>query len=151
MADALLIRPVEPTDADVWERMRETLWPSAPGEHAEEIARYFAGARMDPGRSSSGVSWIGCRSGLHRALDPIARGRLRPRPCAYVEGWFVNEEARGRGVGAALMAAAQEWGRADRCTELASDAEIDNTGSIAAHRALGFAEVDRVVCFRKEI
>ena len=70
---------------------------------------------------------------------------------AYVEGWFVDETRRGQGIGAALMAAAQEWGRAHRATELASDAEVDNAGSIAAHCALGFAEVGRIVCFKKEL
>jgi aminoglycoside 6'-N-acetyltransferase I len=151
MADALLIRPVGPTDADVWERMRETLWPSTPGEHVEEIARYFAGARMDPAEVLLACLGSGVAVGfIELSIRSHAAG-CDPGRVAYVEGWFVNEEARGRGVGAALMAAAQEWARADRCTELASDAEIDNTGSIAAHRALGFAEVDRVVCFRKEI
>ena len=31
------IRSVRPDDAAAWLRMRETLWPSAPGEHAGEI------------------------------------------------------------------------------------------------------------------
>jgi len=37
------------------------------------------------------------------------------------------------------------------CDELASDAEIVNTGSIAAHKALGFREMDRVVSFIKKL
>lgn len=45
----------------------------------------------------------------------------------YVEGWYV---ARG-------------------CTEFASDALIHNYVSHAAHRALGFEEVVRIVCFKR--
>ena len=43
-----MIRPVDRRDAAAWERMRQALWPSAPGEHAEEIARFFGGDRDDP-------------------------------------------------------------------------------------------------------
>jgi aminoglycoside 6'-N-acetyltransferase I len=151
MADALLIRPVQPSDADVWERMREALWPSAPGEHAGEIARYFSGVRLDPAEVLLACLGSGAVVGFIELSIRSHAASCDPGRVAFVEGWFVNPDARGRGVGAALMVAAQEWGRANRCTELASDAEIGNTGSIAAHLALGFAEVDRVVCFRKEI
>ena len=37
------------------------------------------------------------------------------------------------------------------CTEIASDAELDNPDSIAAHAALGFTETSRTVNFRKRL
>jgi aminoglycoside 6'-N-acetyltransferase I len=49
------------------------------------------------------------------------------------------------------MAAVEAWGRAQGCSELGSDTEFDNTHSAAAHRALGFTEVMRIACFRKEL
>jgi aminoglycoside 6'-N-acetyltransferase I len=70
---------------------------------------------------------------------------------AYLEGWFVVPAARGRGVGRALIAAAEEWGRAQGCCEFASDAHPDNEVSAAAHRALGFVEAGLVRCFRKDL
>jgi aminoglycoside 6'-N-acetyltransferase I len=69
----------------------------------------------------------------------------------FVEGWFVDEQHRGRGVGAALVAGAEDWARGLGFMELASDAEIDNAVSIAAHLALGFAETGRTVCFLKRL
>jgi aminoglycoside 6'-N-acetyltransferase I len=74
-----------------------------------------------------------------------------PGRVAYLEGWFVDEAARRQGVGAALVEAVEAWGRAQGCTELASDAGIDNRASIAAHGSLGFTEVERIVCFRKAL
>ena len=71
------------------------------------------------------------------------------RPVGFVEGWFVKEGFRGRGAGAELMRAAEEWARAQGCIEMASDALIDNDGSLKAHEALGFAVVDRCVHFKK--
>lgn len=68
---------------------------------------------------------------------------------AYVEGWYVVPEARGHGVGRALIEAAEDWARRQGSTELASDANLDNTASAAAHKALGFSEVGQLRCFRK--
>jgi aminoglycoside 6'-N-acetyltransferase I len=72
-------------------------------------------------------------------------------PVGYVEGWFVQEESRKLGVGAALMRAAEDWARTHGCREMASDTWIDSTVSQQAHQALGFEVVDRCVHFRKSL
>src|SRR5262249_57392382 len=57
----------------------------------------------------------------------------------YVEGWFVAQEFRRSGIGAALLGAAEDWSRAQGCKEIASDTQIGNTVSLNAHQSLGFA------------
>src|SRR6266571_3216545 len=84
------------------------------------------------------------------SIRPYAEGCQGDR-VAYLEGWFVVPGARGRGVGRALIAAAEDWGRAQGCREFASDAEPDNDVSAAAHHAVGFVKVGLVRCFRKEL
>ena len=84
------------------------------------------------------------------AMRPWAEG-CTSTPCAYIEGWWVAADLRGCGHGRALVAAAESWARAQGSRELASDALVTNTASIAAHRALGFEEVERVVAFRKRL
>jgi aminoglycoside 6'-N-acetyltransferase I len=69
----------------------------------------------------------------------------------YVKGWYVDEDVRGTGVGRALMEAAEGWARDRGCVELASDALLENELSHAAHRALGFEVVERIVVFRKAL
>jgi aminoglycoside 6'-N-acetyltransferase I len=71
------------------------------------------------------------------------------RPC--VEAWYVDEDLRGQGWGGKLIAAVEEWARANGYRELASDARITNEPSIAAHEALGFTEYERIVCFAKKL
>lgn len=145
----MLIRLIQPTDAADWERMREALWPAKPGEHAEEIASFFAGHRRDPAEVLLAIDDSGSVIGFAEvSIRQYAEGCSTDR-VAYLEGWFVEEGWRRKGVGAALAAAVGDWGRAQGCTELASDTEIHNLVSEAAHRALGFEEVDRIVCFRK--
>ncbi|MGH8854579.1 MAG: GNAT family N-acetyltransferase, partial [Telluria sp.] len=54
-------------------------------------------------------------------------------------------------IAALLVLAAEQWAREQGCTEMASDAMIDNTASHAMHLALGFEETERVVYFRKPL
>jgi aminoglycoside 6'-N-acetyltransferase I len=72
-------------------------------------------------------------------------------PVAFVEGLFVAEGWRGQGVARALVNAVEDWARTRGMSELASDALLDNARSHAMHEALGFAETERVVYFRKPL
>lgn len=72
-------------------------------------------------------------------------------PVPYVEGWWVAPELRGTGVGRALIAAVEAWCVANGYTELASDVEVENTGSLQAHAALGFEPTVRLQYFRKRL
>jgi aminoglycoside 6'-N-acetyltransferase I len=72
-------------------------------------------------------------------------------PVGYVEGWFVAPAARRKGVGRALMEAAAAWSRSRGHSEIGSDADVTNAGSIAAHARLGFAEAERTVQFFRRL
>ena len=93
----------------------------------------------------------GCPVGFAElSIRAYAEG-CRSDRVAYLEGWFVVPKARRHGVGRALIAAAEAWGRSQGCREFASDAQPDNEVGAAAHRALGFREVGLVRCFRKDL
>ena len=62
-----------------------------------------------------------------------------------------DPDLRRSGVGAVLVAAAETWARSLGLTEMASDAELTNEQGQAAHRTLGYQEVERTVCFRKQL
>jgi aminoglycoside 6'-N-acetyltransferase I len=66
-------------------------------------------------------------------------------PVAYVEGIYVKDEYRNQGVGKYLIEFASRWALENGCTELASDALIENTASYDFHTKVGFQEVERVV------
>lgn len=131
--------------------MRQGLWPSAPGEHARKIAAFFRGDRRNPAEVFLAVDDKSRPIGFAEVLiRPYAEGCHSGR-VAYLEGWFVEKASRRQGVGAALVVAVEEWTRLQGCTELGSDADLHNAVSAAAHRSLGFTEVGRIVCFRKEL
>jgi aminoglycoside 6'-N-acetyltransferase I len=135
--------------------MRASLWPDASfNEHLSELE---AGMTR-PGQPGFPVVVLvaedppGTLIGfLEASLRSHADGCDPSRPVGFVEGWFVTEEDRRKGVGRALMGAAEEWARAHGCREMASDALIDNKGSEPAHTGLGFEVVDRCVHFRKAL
>jgi aminoglycoside 6'-N-acetyltransferase I len=147
----MTITPIIPRDRDVWLDMRGQLWPDSRNTHARDVDRFFVGQSRDP------VASLIARDGAGRALG-FAELSLRSyaEGCdtdnvAFLEGLFVVPDARGRGVGRALIAACEDWARSQGCTEFASDAQPDNETSIAAHLALGFADEGLIRCFSKKL
>ena len=146
------VRPAKPADTAAWLQLRHALWPDrSTAEHREEIDRFFAGEAREPLAVLLAEDETRCPIGFAElSIRAYAEG-CRTDSVAYLEGWFVVPNARGQGVGRALIAAAEEWGRSQGCVEFASDADLTNDASAAAHRALGFTEVGRVRCFRKDL
>lgn len=146
------MRPATAADRGAWLRMRCALWPDgAEPDHRAEIDRFFAGPLADPLAVLIATDPAGAVLGFAElSIRAYAEGCLTNR-VAYLEGWYVVPEARRRGVGRALVAGAEAWGRAQGCTEFASDALVDNEVSAKAHRALGFTETAQIRCFRKDI
>ena len=131
--------------------MREQLWPAEPGEHAGEIDRYFAGPLGEPVEVLIAFNERAEALGfIELSIRAYAQGCAGDR-VAFIEGWYVEAQERRRGVGAALIGAAESWARSQGCAELASDTAIDNHPSIAAHLALGFTDVGTIRCFKKSL
>jgi aminoglycoside 6'-N-acetyltransferase I len=147
------VRPSGPGDEYPLAELRQALWPWASVlEHQEEVRAILSGkprgtlplailVAEDDDHTLVGFLEVGLRSHAE-SCDPS-------RPVGYVEGWYVVDSCRRQGVGSQLMAAAQDWARAQGCLEIASDSQLDNEVSQRAHAALGFDEVERSVNYRK--
>ena len=72
-------------------------------------------------------------------------------PVGYLEGIYVVPAYRMRGIARRLIDAGCAWAKEHGCTQFASDCELENTHSERMHKALGFEEAGRIVCFLKEI
>lgn len=148
MPTAPTIRSVKPSDAEQWLAMRRSLWPETPEpQHRQEMAMMLS----DPERLAVYV----CQD-AQGALLGFAEVSLRAwaegcatSPVGYLEGWFVAPHARRQGIGRRLVWAAEQWARSRACTEMASDTELGNRVSEAAHLRLGYQVAARVTAFRK--
>lgn len=143
------IRRARSDDRAEWLRLRTALWPNA---GAEEVANEWDDALQDgeiaafvAERPAGGLCGL-----LEAAIRPCTvHGELRR--IGYIEGWYVDADVRRQGVGRLLVKAAEEWARSQGCKEIYSDAELSNELSHAAHQGLGYAEVGRLVHFRKSL
>lgn len=146
----MIVRPAAAADIGAWAAMRAELWPDDDAAaHAEDIAETFLAG--DPDQAAF------VAQDEDGALVGFVEASIRrdyvdgcdTSPVAFGEGAFIRPEWRGTGVGRALVEAVAAWGRAKGCTELASNALLENTASHAFHEAVGFEETERVVFFRR--
>jgi aminoglycoside 6'-N-acetyltransferase I len=148
------IRLIVPTDRSEWLRLLNGLHPElSAAEHVPSIDAYLSGGHIDeliPSAVFVAEREDGRLAGfLELTVRNYAEGCRGNTP--YVESWYIDEDVRGTGIGRQLMEAAERWARDHGYVELASDALLDNTLSHAAHNALGFEVVERIVVFRKPL
>nr|AHN92742.1 N-acetyltransferase GCN5 [uncultured bacterium DCM001Kan07] len=72
-------------------------------------------------------------------------------PVGYLEGIFVSEPYRKKGIARQLLTACEGWAKEKGCTEFASDCELTNTQSLRFHQSTGFEEANRIICFVKKL
>jgi aminoglycoside 6'-N-acetyltransferase I len=148
------IRLAIKADADAWLAMRAALWPDA---HVDELRR-DVDAFFSAGSATSMPHCVFVAEAEDGALVGMLELSLRPyadgcasSPVPFIEGWYVSEPMHRRGIGSALVNAAERWAIAQGHTEMASDALLENHISERAHAALGFEEVERAIRFRKAL
>ena len=128
--------------------MRLLLWPDEAASLADEMDRMLD----DPltpvfvlQRPEGGLGGF-----LEAGTRKYAEG-CNTSPVGYIEGWFVDEDLRGRGYGRQLMSAAEGWARSQCLKEMASDTWLWNEVSTRAHLAMGYHETERVIHFAKTL
>jgi aminoglycoside 6'-N-acetyltransferase I len=143
------IREIVERDQPDWVRLRESLWPGSLSDHELETRGYFQDRLETP------IVLVAETEGrvvgfLELDFRKYAPG-CQSSPVPFIEGWHVEPAFQRRGIGRALVEAAEARARAMGYPEIASDAELDNADGIAAHRALGYEEIERIVCFRRSL
>lgn len=133
-----------------WAELRAALWPDETvAQHRSDVVETFL-AKPDSATAFLYRDETGAIAGLAEvALRSDYVNGCETSPVLFLEGIYVRAEARRRGIGRLLCAAAAEWGRSRGCTEFASDARLDNLESRRFHAALGFGETEQVVFFRR--
>ena len=149
----VIIRHVKRSDLDEWSRMRANLFSSP---DPQEMVDWFDAAE-NGGTSRVGVAVIvadrgdGSLAGFVEIGSRSYAEGCETTPVAYVEGWYVDPDARRAGLGAQLLKATETWALEHGFSEIASDTELGNDVSRQVHIALGFEEVERQICFKKRL
>ncbi len=146
---AVTIRPAATADRPEWLRLRHSLWPHhSPAELDQEIIQMFCDERAKTLVAETSTGRL-CGF-IEVALRDTAEG-CTSHPVGYIEGWFVDPERRGRGIGRRLAEAGEAWARERGCTEMASDTSPDDSDSPSVHAAIGYDRVGVVLHFRKAL
>lgn len=132
-----------------WLTLRKKLWHlSSEEKHLREIKEH-----LDSDKKHAFIAYADDNipvGFIEVSLRDYAEGCTHS-PVGYIEGWFVDEAYRRKGIGRILMQTAEQWAREHGCTQIASDAEQANATSIDAHKRLGFKAYNTLVHFIKDI
>src|SRR4051812_26874639 len=113
----LIVRPVAEKDLSEWFRLRQQLWDAtSDDDHKAEMLGI-----LDHSDTQLVVVADAGKGKLAGFLE--ASIRLFVEDCetdnvGYLEGWFVDLEFRRRGIGGALVVAAEDWARSKGATEM---------------------------------
>jgi aminoglycoside 6'-N-acetyltransferase I len=144
------IRQVGQSDIPHWLQMRRALWPDCPlRDQRREMEESVADTNAQPAWVAEAAD--GELAGfLEASVRNYAEGAGRT-DLGYLEGWYVKPKFRKRGIGRALVKAAEEWAARRGFRYMASDTDLKNLTSIKAHLAMGYREVDRNVHYLKKL
>jgi len=138
-------------DAAGWLDLRKALWPETPREiHRAEIRAQVD----DPERFAAFVAYAVGGTSLGLAEVSLRWDHVNgttSSPVAFLEGLYVDDRERRRGLARRLVDAAVAWAHLKGCRELASDVLEANLMGQRVHRALGFEETERVVYFKRRV
>lgn len=145
------VRLLEARDRQAWAQMRAALWPDEDADLlGHETLMHFSGVPIAEAVFVCQDQDDALCGFLELSLRPYAEG-CASKPVPFIEGWYVAPGARMKGAGRALVSAAENWALVRNFNEIASDTQLDNSQSQAAHEALGYEEVERLVIFRKSL
>ena len=144
-----MIRQMQASDIDGLVDLALALWPDHSREEmAGEMASLLAAEDAAVFGWQEGGRW-GAFAQCQLRRDYVEG--CETSPVGYLEGIFVREPLRGKGVARALLSQCQAWAREKGCREFASDCELSNEDSLRFHLATGFQEAGRIICFVKRL
>lgn len=138
-------------DQPGWLSLRQALWPDCSREeHLAEMTSFL----KSPDRHVQFVAYADDAEPVGFAEASVRTDYVNgttTSPVAFLEGIYVLPRARRKGIARKLVEAVASWALEVGCSELASDALLENELGQAVHKALGFAVTEHVVFFSRPL
>ncbi|XOV91366.1 MAG: GNAT family N-acetyltransferase [Bacteroidota bacterium] len=150
MSETIQYREFEAADFDMLLAMGKKLWPdfeaSELGELLMETSKATSNKQIWLARTPD--KYLGFA--IFSIRTDYVEGAVKS-PTGYLEGIFVEEESRLKGVAKSLFLLGEQWCKSKGCTQIGSDTWITATDSRQFHQQIGFWEEEEVVHFLKNI
>lgn len=144
------IKTLSPEYLGQWVRLRQQLWP-------QHSAEQHLNDGLDILASAKHISFVLLNDQQYMIAfvdaairDDYVNG-CQSSPVAYIEGIYVEPQWRLKKCAKKLIRAIEQWGKANDCREIASDAALENISSQKMHQKMGFKITEKVVFFQKNI
>ena len=145
----MLIERANPSHLDALTRLALKLWPDNTWENLRaEFEELLESEKDACFLASVEGEYVGF---VHMCIRSDYVEGSSSSPVGYVEGIYVEEHFRHRGLGRMLIEAGEQWSKSKGCAEIASDTALENVDSQAFHKKMGFREAARIVAFIKAI
>lgn len=144
-----MIRAAVPADAALAAGLALRLWPG----HTEEELTAEMAELISSSEAVIFLAFEECRA-VGFAQVQLRRDYVEgttSSPVGYLEGIYVEETYRRRGIASRLTAAGEQWSAEQGCREFASSCEADNLLSAQFHRGAGFQDAGCIQCFVKSL
>ena len=136
------------SDAASAARLADKMW-SPDEEREKEFLELIRSDESAVFLAESGGQAVGfAQCGLRH---DYVEGKDSDGPVGYLEGIFVEEAYRGRGIARMLLTLCEDWAREMGCEEFASDTGLHNEEGLRFHLSCGFEEAGRIICFMKRL
>lgn len=144
-----IIREIIKKDLEEWLKLGLKLWPE---ERKNELKKIF----LDILSSEKEIAFI-CKNAneyigfINVSIRSDYVEGSNSTPVGYIEGVYVEQNHRKKGIANQLIEAGEKWVKEKGCKQMGSDIEYDNTVSYHFHKSIGFKEAGRIFCFIKNI
>lgn len=142
----LKVEPISPADRSAWLAMRIALYPNEPAHVIESEIDSF----LNTGKIADRDHGVLIARLHDKPVGFVEASDIGFNRC-HVESWYVSPDARGSGVGRALIEACEDWARSRGAAVLTSDTNEDYPDSPPSHKACGFRASDDDTLFEKQL
>lgn len=143
-----MIKKCQIEDCAIWAKLANQLWNN---HHLDDLEKEFKSLIV-----KNTAFFIDYEDDVPIAFAQVSLRNdyvegTNSSPVAYLEGIFVEKGYRNKGIAKNLIHECEVWARKNCCKEIASDCELANDTSYRFHLSCGFEEVNRIICFKKEL
>ena len=144
----MVIREISLQDFFKWQRLRHLLWPYHTLEElCKEMEEIYKRTSLDymfyVAEDNEDILGF-----IEISIRETALG-CKTNNVGFIEGLYVIEEVRKKGIGKLLIEKGESWAFEKGCKEMASDTNERYPISPIVHKLLGYEEVDSPFNFKK--